>query len=381
MSLIHRPFVKHLAVIAFFLLLALIVTYPLVMNISTHFSGFPYGDAPEMAHHIWWMGYALRNGEPLYQQTLLGYPDGIDGSILWANPLQFIPPSVLALFLPLPAALNIYMLITMALNGWAMWLFSKYLITTVGGAYMPPVQRSEINFPALIAGVVFMLFPTMQGHLGAGHTGLMVQWGVPLYAYCLFRLSENAITLRRWGLIALTALCFLISAAGHSLQVIYVLMPLSGLFALALIVRRRWAALIRVIIAAALGTIALLIFLLPVIIPTLGTSSYTDTGGAIRYSADLLAAITPSFLHPIWGRLDYTRQVLGVNLDEGAAYFGIFACCLALLRRCVTKPRAGGFLSRWSLMCCRWACCSRCWISLWVFKSRVTHRISRCRSR
>ncbi len=325
-------FRAHLLVIAFYALLAAIITFPLILNLSSAFAGFVYGDAYEMAHHVWWFGYALRHGEPLFTQTLLAYPNGIDGALMWAVPLQYFPAWALALVLPLPAALNLQLLLSMALNGWAMWVLARYLVTRVTG------QESAF-LPALIAGAVYMLFPTMQGHLGAGHAGLIAAWGAPLYAYFLFRLADEPRNLR---LIAGTALTFVISTGGHPLQTIYLLLPLTALFGIALVFQRKWRELARITLAAGIGAAAYgVIFLLPSLGSTFGTAAYTDEGGVVRYSADLLAVVTPSFFHPLFGRLDYTHQVLGVNIDEGAAYIGIAAAVLGVIA--VIRVRA----ARW----------------------------------
>ncbi len=313
----------HVRMFAFYALIALIVTFPLIANLSTHFAGLAYGDAPEMARHVWWFSRALQTGELLFFQPLLGYPNGLDGSILWATPLQFFPASALALIFPLPAAINLHILLALTLNGWAMWRFARDLL------------GHDHAVPALIAGVVYMLFPTMQGHVGATHIGLIVQWGVPLYALGLFRLSaldvQSVMDNPPRRLIMLTAVYFFIGAAGHTINVLYTLIPLTGLFVLALIVRRHWEALARVTLAAGIGAALLLIFLLPILASTLNTPIYTESSGGVRYSADLLAAFTPSFQHPLWGNLDYTRRVLGVNIDEGAAYFGIVPILLGII--------------------------------------------------
>ncbi len=329
----------HLLVIAFYAVLAVIITFPLILNLSSAFAGFVYGDAYEMAQHVWWFGYALRNGEPLFTQTLLAYPNGIDGALMWAVPLQYFPAWALALVLPLPAALNLQLLLSMALNGWAMWVLARYLITR-----MSTIAPESAFLPALIAGAVYMLFPTMQGHLGAGHAGLIAAWGAPLYAYFLFRLIDPNET-RKSRLIAWVALTFVISTGGHPLQTIYLLLPLTALFGIALVFQRKWRALAWVTVAAGLGAAAYgVIFLLPSLGSTFGTAAYTGEGGVVRYSADLLAAVTPSFFHPLFGQMAYTHQVLGVNIDEGAAYIGIAAAVLSLIA--VIRVRA----ARWWLL-------------------------------
>ncbi|MFQ3567678.1 MAG: hypothetical protein SNJ59_11835 [Aggregatilineales bacterium] len=332
---IWRTLPLHAGVFGLYLLVAIIVTWPLLPQLSTVLAGFVYGDAHEMAHHIWWFTFALRAGEPLFTQTLLGYPDGIPGVTLWANPLQFFPAWAFAFMLPLPAAANLTLLLTLALNGWAMWLLARTLrVPQRGGAEDLPVT----DLPALIAGLVFMLYPTMQGHLGAGHAGLLVQWPLPLFALFALRLREQGGPRP----IVLTAFFFFLSATGHTLQAIYALFPLTLVLALSFVFHRQWAAVRRLIAAAALGAGGLTLFLLPVAVDTLGTSAYLDEGGAVRYSADLLAFASPSFFHPLFGALEFPRRVLGINLDEGLAYVGILAGLLALL-----AIRRGGGARRW----------------------------------
>jgi hypothetical protein len=348
----RRSILIHLAIYGFYLLVAGIVTYPLITQLSTAVVGFVYGDGYEMAHHIWWFKHALQTGQPLFYQTMLAYPNGIEGITLWADPLQFFPAWLLALVLPLVTAANVTILITLAANGWAMFVLVGYLINLTDNLTPQPplhsVERGRKDAAmgaALLAGLVFMLAPVIQGHLGAGHGGLIVQWPVPLYVLSLFRLREASggklSLLRR---IALAALLFFLSATGHTLQLIYVLMPLTIVFGLLLIARREWVALRRSVIAAGIGAICLGVFLIPVFRATLGTAAYTNEGGSVRYSADLLAVITPSFRHPLFEHLDYTRQVLGVNLDEGAAYVGIIAALLGLIA--VWKVKA----ARWWLI-------------------------------
>src|SRR5664279_3031209 len=126
----RRSWVLHLAVCGFYLLIAVIVTYPLIAQLSTAFVGFVYGDAYETAQHLWWIRHALQTGQPVFYQSMLGYPNGIDGVTLWANPLQFFPAWLFAFVMPLASAANVQILLTLALNGWAMFYLMRYLIGT-----------------------------------------------------------------------------------------------------------------------------------------------------------------------------------------------------------------------------------------------------------
>lgn len=349
----------------FYFFLALLITFPLILNIGQVFAGYPDSDSYEMARHIWWFKTALQNGGPIFFQPLLGYPDGIAGVSLWANPLQFFPMWLFALFLPLPVAYNLTLLLTMALNGWALyWLLWRMLNW---GKWTLHTARAG----ALVGGLIFMAHPIFQGHLAGGHAGLLVLWPAPLLVYALFKLRalgwwssiphskplhlpdapQPAVPralreVRRstalW--IIFGALCFMLTAGGHALQAIYVLLPLVGLFLLRLIAERNWRGLWRVVVMSVLGSAGLLIFLLPSIIGTLDETDAYLLNTNVRYSTDLLGILAPSFNHPLYGEWPYTHRVLGVNIVEGSAYLGVFT--LLLVGVGVWKLRA----ARWWLL-------------------------------
>ncbi|MBE2182758.1 MAG: hypothetical protein IAE89_04965 [Anaerolineae bacterium] len=320
-----HPLLRWLLIFAFYLVVALIITWPLIVNLNSQLAGWTYGDAYETAHHMWWFKTALAQGESPFFASNLAYPDGIDGVTLWSNPLHFFPGWLLATVIPLPAAYNLQLLFTLALNGLAMAALSAWLLKTdISGNLPPPDAR---RLPAIFAGLIFMLYPTMQGHLGAGHAGLMVQWPLPLAAWALLRLRTHS------GIraILLAGACGALISAGHPLMTLYSLAPLAGVLLLNLLFTRQFRAALRVAVAAILGAAIHFLYLLPTLSAIFGTSTYVDEGGAVRYSADLLAPVTPSFLHPLFSAWEYTHRVLGVNIDEGAAYLGIVALLLAII--------------------------------------------------
>ena len=389
------------AVFGLYLLIAALVTWPLITQFSTAFAGFVYGDAYETAHHVWWFTEALRNGQSPYFQALLAWPDGLTGVTQWADPLHFFPAWLFAFVLPLPAAVNLQTLLTLALNGLAMWGLLRWLLNKpraprpplslsqaeralAAGDEQPhpltpspwgegenaptemavqPLSQAEralaatdeqphpltpspwgegenapaepgemsgavvqVELAAVFAGLIFMLFPAVQGHLGAGHTGLLVLWPLPLFAWALLRLDGAG-----WRGVLLAAALLLVGAFGHTLQALHALIPLAGLVLLRFAWRREWRAAGKTIVAVALGGVALALFGLPVFSTTFGTGAYADEAGGVRYSADLLAVVTPSFFHPLFGQWEYTHRVLGINLDEGMAFLGFSGLLIGLL--------------------------------------------------
>ncbi len=327
----------------------MLITWPLVTMMSTHFAGYPFGDAHEMTRHIWWIKHALQTGQSIIFQPALGYPDGMQGVILWSDPLQFFPGWLFAFFMPLPAAYNLFVLLTLALNGWA--------------AYYLVWKLTAVRPAALVGGVVFLAAPTIQSHLAGGHGGLLVQWPLVLLAASLQSLVisyQSPVTSRqspatshqpiadslkppplitRHSLLAI--LFFFLSLLGHTLQLIYTVMPLMGVLGITLLMRREWRALLRLIIVCIAGSLLLALFLLPVFNATFGTSAYTGEGGGVDFSADLLSVVTPSFNHPFFGQLDYSHRVLGVNIVEGHSYVGIIPALL-------------GLLAAWKVRAARW---------------------------
>ena len=172
----------------FYLLVLMIVTQPLVTQLDRVLLGAWESDVHEYTRHIWWYGYALSNGEPLFHHTYLGYPDGLSAWWLWAIPLQSFPAALFALVMPLPAAYNLMVLLRLALNGWATFYFVRRLLN---GTHTDAPVTPYANEAALLAGLVFMLYSAVQGQLFGSHAGLVALWGAPLYVDALFRLHTR----------------------------------------------------------------------------------------------------------------------------------------------------------------------------------------------
>ena len=299
-----------------YLLVALVLTAPVGGQLSSHFIGGKTGDAYEIAHHVWWYKTALQQGRNIFVHEMLGHPDGFPSILLWAHPLQFFPMWLFALVLPLAVAYNLGMILTLGLNGLAMYGLARSRL------HMP--ERA----PALLAGLVFMLFPIMQGHLFDGHAGLIVQWTLPLFIWALYRFAEAGG--KRRYLLALA--CFVLGALGYSLQLINALLPFCALFFIARWLRRDQVGALRLVAVALPGCLLLLLYLVPVLGNTLQDGHYSGVGGHVRYSVDLLGIVSPSFANPFWQDIAlHSRRVLGTNLGEGASYVGVVGSLLALL--------------------------------------------------
>lgn len=319
--MISRRLRFHLAVYAAYLLVAVLITYPLVTTLATRLIGHPFGDAYEYVHHIWWIKHALQTGQSPFFQPLLTYPHGLSSWLLWTIPLQSFPAWLFAFVMPLAAAFNLSALLTLALNGWAMYVLARDMIATT--------SPQSATLAALMSGLIFMALPTFQGQLGAAHTGLLALWPVPLFALGLVRLRVTAQPARK--LIVGTALALCASLWGSLLTAIYVLAPLIIVYVAKLIAERRLRALRHVAAALVLGGLLMLPFALPSLPETINARLPEGEQGDVRYSAPLLSAIAPSFYHPLFSDFDYARRALGVDPFEHAGYLGLAAGLLALI--------------------------------------------------
>jgi hypothetical protein len=121
------------------------------------------------------------------------------------------------------------------------------------------------------------------------------------------------------------------------LQLIFVVLPVTGLFLSGRAWLRDWAGVRRVSLVGMIGSCLLGLFLLPIIRETLVQPAYTEAGGYVRYSADLLSLVTPSYAHVLWGQLPHTATILGTNLGEGYGYIGIIVALLVLIGSVTTR--------------------------------------------
>ncbi|MBE2182759.1 MAG: hypothetical protein IAE89_04970 [Anaerolineae bacterium] len=332
-----RRLTPYLIAFGVYLAMAILVTYPLIAELNTRLIGHPFGDTYEYVRHIWAIHNGLRAGDfsIFWHQPLLLYSDGLSSAWLFSIPLQSFPQWLLLYIMPLPAAHNLTALVTLALNGLAMFTLSRRLtrdeLQAVSDEPKGHLSPIACYFPPILAGLVFMLAPTFIGQLGIGHTGLLVLYPAVLYMWALLRLNTPFASRRRLTLqILLVALLFVASLMGSLLLLFYLTLPVTLLVFGVWLWQRHWPALKHGMIAIALGGLFALPLLLPALSETLNAPPSFREDAAVRFSADLLTAVSPSFYNPLYASMTYNRAVLGVDPFEVAGYIGILTAMLAL---------------------------------------------------
>lgn len=331
LDLLRRQPYQPRLVVLLYLLAALYLTAPIHSAMTSHFIGAESGDTYDAVRQIWWFKTALQNGDDIFEQSLLAYPEGFRAVRLWANPLQFFPIGLFAFFLPLSAAFNVGVLLTLMLNGWSMYVLARRKLTSLS------------RFPAFVAGLVFIFFPTLQGYLLDGRIGMLALWPLPLLILYLFDYADLGGTRRFF----IAALLFVLVALGDTTRFLYVLAPLSVLFVCARIQRRDQLGALRVSFAVLAGCVFLLLYLSPVMADLINYPQLLTADGRPRISIDLLGLVSPSIGNPFWDDIaTHSQRVLGSDLSESASYIGLIGGSLALLGILFRRE------ARWCLLVC-----------------------------
>ncbi len=297
----------------YFVALAIFITAPLIRVFSTHFNGDYISDLFMTNRHVWWIGHAIQTGQNPFFQSLLAYPDGLGGAYLWGTPFEYFPAWLFALFMPLPAASNLQLLIHITLNGWVVYVLATHL--------------TRQHLAGLVAGTVFAIAPALQGRIYVGHA-LIVLWIILLGLYALYQLKDRW----RWRWAVFGAIGIGLSAGGSLTLVVFYIAPLLAWFIVMRIWSRQWAWLARTMRVLVMSLPIWAILFIPLFSELPQNPELEQGGGHVLYSADLLSIISPSPFHPTWNDLlDYPAQVLGANLIEGATYIGIVGGLLALI--------------------------------------------------
>ncbi len=303
---------RHLLPLGLYLLITVIVTYPLIRHFGSALPG-DGRDAWQNYWDYWWLRTALAEGRNPYQTPLLYAPYGASLYLHTLNPFNGLITLPIQVAFGLAAAYNTSVFLSFTLAAY----FAYLLVARISGS-------RQAGF---VGGVIYAFGSYHFAHL-LGHANLLASEWLPAYLLCLVAASETLDRQRlRWlgaGAVALLliALCdwqYLLFAG--ALTALYA--PLTAL------TRRSLAPLV---VAAAIGLGGILLTL-PLLIPTareLQASAATRPAvlGPDQFSADLLSFVTPSPLQAWWGT---SAERLGRKAVAPAVERAIFLGFLPLI--------------------------------------------------
>jgi hypothetical protein len=310
--------------LATYAVLTIIFTYPVAFSANS----FP-SDGTGDSYWFLWDFWAFKNAifthtNPLYTSYIY-YPIGVNlafSTTSFFNAALSIP---LQLIWGLPQAYTFIWLMSIALSGYGAFALMRYL----GG-------NTNVAF---ISGLIFMFCPYHLAH-GLGHMNLMATAWIPLYAlFFLKTIREN-----KRSNPAIAGLFLSVTAFCDFYYVIY-LVALSVLFvAYYFWTEREQASFAGILRRTGLTIVIFVGLTLPLLFPMFqellhGGYAYYP----FQYSADLVAFVVPSRLHPLLGPVVAPiYQHLTQNVVESTVflgYVGLVLSALAIIRQRTPEVR------------------------------------------
>jgi hypothetical protein len=337
-----RAIQREALCVAAYAALSAVATYPLILRLRSAIPGS--GDAYQFYWNLWWVKRALleRHATPyLIDDVFFPY-----GAHLYFHTLNLLP-GVIALPVTvaagLPAAYNGLVFLAFALSGYGMYRLTLYVLEHDAAADGGRDRRAA-RLAAFVAGAAFTFCSYRFVHL-LGHLDLLSTQWLPLFVLSLLKTQRepgwrNAVACG--GLFAATFL----TSSYYALF----LLVFTALVAGHIVVRRDagWRApLMRVGAAMAIGAVILSPLLASML--TLGRVEGRTANPAYdvdRFSADLLAFVVPSPLHPVVGGLvapAYRVMARNGSSLEAVMFLGFVPLVLAAVAIGRDRPRRWAF--------------------------------------
>jgi hypothetical protein len=213
---------RHLLALGLYSLLAVLLTWPLILHLTTHVPGVPQWafDESTFVWNIWHFKHALIDNlqSPLHSE-LIWFPLGIDLILYTYNFYHVLAAMPLALAVNLPFASNVTLLASTVLSGYGTWLLVSYLLTKLENRGAS-ISQSPIFWSAFAAGAVYAFASNRAVYAALGHYDMVTTQWIPFYALALLRILDPQLSparQRRWAILggiffALTGLAEMISA-------------------------------------------------------------------------------------------------------------------------------------------------------------------------
>ena len=288
-----------------YIALAIVFTYPLALQLTSHYPGEAGGDAKIYLWSYWWVGEALfERGVSPFETDAIFHPIGIGLALHTLAPAQGVVHAVLRPVVGDAGAVNLLILWTFVASALATFTLARRLGATASGAFL--------------AGVAFAYCPYRLARL-AGHYDLLGTEWIPLFVLLLVAIAES----ERFPATASLGAGLVAAACGYTALSYLVFL---AMFTIAFVAWRR-RRLRRIVPALALAAVTAGILLYPLLsqaVRDLRTWSYPPYPGAERYGADLLAFVVPPA-----GQTWVPGASFGANATEATVYPGLVLIVLA----------------------------------------------------
>ncbi|MCE7989473.1 MAG: hypothetical protein DYG89_50620 [Caldilinea sp. CFX5] len=327
-----RQAIQHGLVLLSYFLLTIVMTWPLVTQLTTAIPGDSF-DGWQNYWNLWWVKTALvdRQQTP-FVTDLLYYPTGVGLYFHTLNPFNGLLALPLQLSGSLFIAYNAVVFFSWTVAGYGVYLLTRWMVDRT--------RPSTIHYPlaAFLAGAIFTFAPVHMAHL-LGHMQVMsLQW-MPFYALYLLQAVARNRQGKPWVRHALMAGFFLTLAGLCDWYFVLYLFFFTGIVVLwqSKIQNLSWKDLKSAILPASLAGVLMLLLLSPVLIPMVREATQFNfmvrpTSDLYIFSASLLDFLVPNRLHTLWRPESFTwpgNQIAPVS--ERTISLGYIPLLLALI--------------------------------------------------
>jgi len=328
----------HVIVILAYLLLALILTWPLAAHFGSHVPG-DGSDDPPLTWNLWWLSHALLDLKTSpFDCDYLFYPLGINLAFYTHTVLNGVLSIPIQATVGLIPASNILLLSSFVLSGYGAFLLVLYLLKQRSRGDGEQRDRDGAHYAAFVAGLLYAFASSKLSYAALGQWDITSSQWIPFYILYLFKMADHP---RRSRYAFLAALFLLLQAYAETIFASFLVL-FTVLWAAERLVtdRRAWRIVLPLAVTGVLSTLGLVPVLAAMIPDMRAEGDILMVGGGFAdvFSADLLGFLIPTMHHPFFGSLverfsfDHT---VGQHL-----YLGYVALVLAVVgavwgwRRC-----------------------------------------------
>lgn len=297
-----------------YLILTLIMTYPLILNFTTHLGG-DKGDGWYFMWNFWWTKEAIveLHQNPFHTDYIF-HPTGVSliyDDLSLTNGIFSIP---LQYFFNLITVYNIILIFNLVISGFAMYLLVFYL--------------TKNGVASFIGGIIFTFAPYHMAH-ALGHVSLVSMQWLPLYILFFMKSYKNYSVKN-----VLLAVLFLVLNALSCWYYLMMSLIFSGIYVLYFSIREKNSSILLKKITTVVGIFLLTgLVLSPILIPMINNMNQFPGGhNPEHFSADILSFFIPGFLQTI-GHFDFFESItyrFTGNGAENSNYIGYAVLFLVL---------------------------------------------------
>lgn len=309
-STLSQPSSRHLWALLFYSMLAIALTWPLAMHLTTHVPGDGIDD-PALAWNLWWLQERIVNQAnfDIFHTGWLFHPITINLAFYTLTPLNGLLSLAIQGGLSLILASNLLLLATFVLGAYGTFLL---VLDQSSAVRVPPATGKlgwNVVLAALSGGMIYGFASSKLFYVSLGQFNIASSQWIPFCLLYLLRMTRSRSGHSQLRNATFAALFLIFQLWAELTYGSFLLLFVAIVFVWHLISQRRGARHNVVSFLAPFGLLALLVLVglapfLWAMLPDLrAEGDFFASGGGFAdlFSADMLGYLLPLRLHPLLG--------------------------------------------------------------------------------